>query len=239
MNNKQAFRKGMQDGIPIALGYFAVAFTLGIAARNAGVTALQSFVISATNVSSTGEYVGFTGIADQVTYLEMALMILIANARYVLLSCSLSQKFSSSMKFFHRLLFGFCVTDEIFGISIAYPEKLNPLYTYGAAIISIPAWSIGTALGVMMGNILPANVVSALSVGLFGMFIAIIVPPAKKDKIVAVLVVISMIVSYISSRCPLFDGISSGTKIIIITVVISSIAAIAFPRKDEEQEATA
>ena len=118
MNNKQAFRKGMQDGVPIALGYFAVAFTLGIAARNAGVTALQSFVISMTNVSSTGEYVGFTGIADKVTYLEMALMILIANARYVLLSCSLSQKFSSTMKFFHRLLFGFCVTDEIFGISI-------------------------------------------------------------------------------------------------------------------------
>lgn len=239
MNNKLAFRKGMQDGIPIALGYFAVAFTLGIAARNAGVTAIQSFVISMTNVSSTGEYVGFTGIADQVTYIETALMILIANARYLLLSCSLSQKFSSSMRFIHRLAFGFCVTDEIFGISIAYPEKLNPLYTYGAAIISIPAWSIGTALGVMMGNILPANVVSALSVGLFGMFIAIIIPPAKKDKIVAVLVVISMIVSYVSARLPLFDSISSGTKIIIITVAISSIAAIAFPRKDEETEASA
>lgn len=238
MDNKSAFRKGFQDGIPIALGYFAVAFTLGIAARNAGVTALQSFVISTTNVSSTGEYVGFTGIADQVTYIEMALMILIANARYLLLSCSLSQKFSSGMKFFHRLLFGFCVTDELFGISINYPGKLNPVYTYGAAIIAIPGWSIGTYLGVVMGNILPTNVVSALSVGLFGMFIAIIIPPAKKDKIVAALVVISMVVSYISSRCAIFDRISSGTKIIVITVVISSIAAIAFP-KTEEQEASA
>lgn len=239
MNNRLAFNKGLKDGIPIALGYFAVAFTLGIAARNAGVTALQSFVISATNVSSTGEYVGFTGIQDQVTYLEMALMILIANARYLLLSCSLSQKFSSSMKFIHRLVFGFCVTDEIFGISIAYPDKLNPFYSYGAAAISIPAWSIGTYLGVMMGNILPSNVVSALSVGLFGMFIAIIIPPSKKDKIVATLVIISMVVSYIASRCPLFDSISSGTKIIIITVVISSIAAIAFPRKEEEKEVSA
>jgi len=168
----------------------------------------------------------------------MALMILIANARYLLLSCSLSQKFSSEMKFFHRLLFGFCVTDELFGIGINYPGKLNPVYTYGAAIIAIPGWSIGTYLGVVMGNILPTNIVSALSVGLFGMFIAIIIPPAKKDKIVAALVVISMVVSYISSRCAIFDRISSGTKIIVITVVISSIAAIAFPKTDE-QEASA
>lgn len=233
-DNKTAFRKGIQHGIPIALGYFAVAFTLGIAARNAGVNAWQSFVISATNLSSTGEYVGFTGIAEKVSYLEIALMILIANARYLLLSCSLSQKLSSDMKLIHRLLIGCFVTDEIFGISVSVPEKLNPFYTYGAAAVAVPGWSIGTFLGVIMGNILPANVVSALSVGLFGMFIAIIVPPAKKDKIVAGLIVVSMIISYIAARVNVFAGISSGTKIIIITVVISSVAAILFPRKEEK-----
>lgn len=232
-DNKTAFKKGIQHGIPIALGYFAVAFTLGIAARNAGVTALQSFVISATNISSTGEYVGFTEIAAKASYLEIALMVLIANARYLLLSCSLSQKLSSDMKLLHRLLIGCFVTDEIFGISISVPEKLNPFYTYGAAAISVPAWSIGTALGVIMGNILPANVVSALSVGLFGMFIAIIIPPSRKDKVVAGLVVITMIISYIATRWNALSGISSGTKVIIITLVISSIAAIAFPKKDE------
>lgn len=233
-DNKTAFRKGIQHGIPIALGYFAVAFTLGIAARNAGVNAWQSFVISATNLSSTGEYVGFTGIAEKVSYLEIALMILIANARYLLLSCSLSQKLSSDMKLIHRLLIGCFVTDEIFGISVSVPEKLNPFYTYGAAAVAVPGWSIGTFLGVIMGNILPANVVSALSVGLFGMFIAIIVPPAKKDKIVAGLIVVSMIISYIAARVNVFAEISSGTKIIIITVVISSVAAILFPRKEEK-----
>lgn len=233
-DNKTAFRKGIQHGIPIALGYFAVAFTLGIAARNAGVNAWQSFVISATNLSSTGEYVGFTGIAEKVSYLEIALMILIANARYLLLSCSLSQKLSSDMKLIHRLLIGCFVTDEIFGISVSVPEKLNPFYTYGAAAVAVPGWSIGTFLGVIMGNILPTNVVSALSVGLFGMFIAIIVPPAKKDKIVAGLIVVSMIISYIAARVNVFAGISSGTKIIIITVVISSVAAILFPRKEEK-----
>lgn len=232
-DNKVAFKKGIQHGIPIALGYFAVAFTLGIAARNAGISALQSLVISATNLSSTGEYVGFTSIAQKISYFEIALLILIANARYLLLSCSLSQKLAADMKFIHRLFLGLFVTDEIFGISVSVPEKLNPYYTYGAATVAVPGWSIGTYLGVVMGNILPDNVVSALSVGLFGMFIAIIIPPAKKDKIVAGLVVITMIISYITTRCAIFAGISSGTKIIIITVVISCVAALLFPKKEE------
>lgn len=235
-DNKTAFKKGIQHGIPIALGYFAVAFTLGIAARNAGINAWQSFVISATNLSSTGEYVGFTGIAEKATYLEMVLMILIANARYLLLSCSLSQKFSSDMKSIHRFLIGCFVTDEIFGISISVPEKLNPFYTYGAAAVAVPGWSIGTCLGVIMGNILPANIVSALSVGLFGMFIAIIIPPAKKDKIVAGLVVISMIISYIATRWSALAQISSGTKVIVITLVISTLAAIIFPKEAEKEK---
>ena len=232
--NSQAFRKGIQHGIPIALGYFAVAFTLGIVAKKAGVTALQSFVVSATNSASAGEYVGFTLIGENAAYIELAIMTLVANARYLLLSCALSQKFSSDIRFIHRLIVGWFVTDEIFGISISVPGRLNPFYTYGAAAISIPAWSIGTYLGVVMGNVLPPNIVSALSVGLYGMFIAIIIPPSKKDKIIAMLVVISMVVSYIATRVTLFAAISPGTRTIFITVVISTVAAILFPRREKE-----
>lgn len=235
MNNKKAFLQGLKDGIPIALGYFAVAFTLGIVAKKAGVTPLQSLVISATNLSSTGEYVGFTSIAEKLTYIEIAIMILIANARYLLLSAALSQKFDAKMKAIHRFLIGVLVTDEIFGISIAVKDKLNPWYTYGAGAIAVPGWSIGTYIGVAVGNILPANIVSALGVGLYGMFIAIIIPPAKKDKIIAALVVISMMLSYIASRIPVIvNNVSSGTRIIVLTVSIASIAAILFPVKDKE-----
>lgn len=232
-NNRIAFKKGIQHGVPIAMGYFAVAFTLGIVAKKAGVTALQAMIVSATNSASAGEYVGFTLIGEQAAYLELAIMTLVANARYLLLSCALSQKFSSDMRFIHRLLIGCFVTDEIFGISVSVPEKLNPFYTYGAAAIAVPAWSLGTLLGVIMGNVLPSDIVSALSVGLYGMFIAIIIPPAKQDRKIAILVVLSMVVSYIATRCSLFASISSGTKIIIITVAISSVAAILFPRTDE------
>ena len=235
-NNRIAFLTGMRHGIPIALGYFAVAFTLGIVAKKAGVTAMQSMIVSATNAASAGEYVGFTLIGAKAAYIELAIMTLVANARYMLLSCALSQKLSDKMRNTHRFLLGCFITDEIFGISIAVPGKLNPFYTYGAAAISVPAWSIGTYLGVVMGNILPKNVVSALSVGLYGLCIAIIIPPSKKDKTIASLVVISMIASYMSARIPVIASISSGTRIIFITVVISSVAALLLPVKEEGKE---
>ncbi len=231
--NKQAFRNGNRDGIPIALGYFAVAFTLGIAAKNAGFTAWQAFVCSATNLASAGQYAGFTMVREGATYIEMALMILVANARYMLMSSALSQKFSPQTPFFHRFLVGYSVTDELFGICINVPGKLNPMYAYGAMIFTIPGWSLGTYLGVMMGNVLPGNVVSALSVGLYGMFIAIIVPPSRRDKKIFGLIVISMVLSFICGALPLLTAIPGGARVIILTVVISSVAAVLFPVKDD------
>lgn len=233
MNNSKAFKNGIKDGIPIALGYFAVSFTLGIIARKAGVNAIQSFIVSATNAASAGQYVAFTLIGSNAAYIEMAIMTLVANARYLLLSCSLSQKLAPDMKFFHRFFLGMYVTDEIFGISINYPGMLNPFYSYGAMAISVPAWSIGTALGVVMGNLLPANIVSALGVGLYGMFIAIIIPPARKNKIISMLIVISMLASYLAGHVAALSAISDGTRTIILTVVISALAAIIFPVREE------
>ncbi len=236
-DNKLCFRKGMQHGIPISLGYLAVSFTLGIAAKNAGMTAWQATLTSMLVNASAGQYAGFTLIAAGASYVEMAIMILVANARYLLMSCALSQKLSPETKFPHRFLIGFDITDEIFGISMAYPGKLNPFYTYGAMLVSIPGWALGTFLGVLCGNILPASVVSALSVGLYGMFLAIIIPPARKNKIIAVLVVLSMTASFIFSKVPAFSTISSGMRIIILTVVISGLAAILFPVPQEDETA--
>ncbi len=234
VTNKDWYVRGIRDGVPIALGYFAVAFTLGIAARNAGFTGFQAFLASFLLNASAGEYAGFTLIAAGAGYFEVALMEAIANARYLLMSAALSQKFDSKTPLIHRLLVGYDVTDEIFGISIAVEGKLNPFYNYGAMTLALPGWSVGTLFGVLMGNILPANVVSALSVGLFGMFIAIIVPPARKDKVVAGLVVVSMVLSYIFTKVEFFAFIPEGVRVIALTVVISLAAAFLFPRKEEQ-----
>lgn len=231
--NSSVFRNGMRDGLPIALGYFAVSFTLGIAARNAGFTAIQAAIVSMTNLASAGQYAGFTMVKEAATYAEMALMILVANARYLLMSSALSQKFSKDTPFYHRFFVGYSVTDEVFGICMAQPGKLNPVYAYGAMCLTVPGWTLGTYLGVIMGNVLPANVVSALSVGLYGMFIAIIIPPARKSKIILGLVIISMVMSAIFEFAPLISMIPSGVRIILLTVIISSVAAVLFPVKDD------
>ncbi len=231
--NKQAFRNGNRDGIPIALGYFAVAFTLGIAAKSAGFTAVQAAIVSLTNLASAGQYAGFTMVREGAGYLEMAIMILITNARYMLMSSALSQKFDDSTPFYHRLLVGYSVTDEVFGICIGVPGKLNPLYTYGAMILTVPGWTLGTYLGVVMGNILPGRVVSALSVGLYGMFIAIIIPPARKSKVILGLVSISMVLSAAFEYLPYIATIPSGVRVIVLTVVIASVASILFPVNDD------
>ena len=220
--------------MPIALGYMAVSFTLGINARNAGMTAWQAMLTSLACNASAGQYAGFTVIAAGGTYMEMAVMELVANLRYLLMSCSLSQKFSPDTKLFHRLLVGYDVTDEIFGVAISEPGLLNPFYNYGMMTLAIPGWALGTFLGVIMGNVLPAAVVSALSVGLYGMFLAIIIPPARKSRILAVLIVISMAASYIFSKLALTSAISPGIRTIILTVIIAGIAAVLFPVKEEE-----
>ncbi len=151
----------------------------------------------------------------------MAIITLIANARYLLMSCALAQRFAPETPFWHRLLIGYDVTDELFGITIARPGSLNPYYTYGAILLAAPAWASGTALGIVAGNLLPLRVVSALSVALYGMFLAIIIPPARKDKVVAVLVAISFALSFACNYLPGISALSDGTRTILLTVLIS------------------
>lgn len=234
-HNKETFRNGMKDGIPIALGYLAVSFSLGIAARNVGLSAGQGFLVSILCNASAGEYAGFTCIGALATYLEIALASLVANARYMLMSCAMSQRLDPKMPFFHRFIMAFHVTDELFGIAIARPGYLNPYYSYGAAIVASPAWGVGTMLGVIAGNMLPVRLVSAFSVALYGMFLAVIIPPARKNKIVAALIVISFVLSYLAATLPVFSDISEGTRTIILTVVIASAAAILFPVPVKEE----
>ena len=217
LDNRHAFREGMRDGIPIALGYFAVSFSLGIQMGNIGLSAFQGWLMSALVNASAGEYAALTVMAALGTYLELFIITLVANARYMLMSCALSQRFAPDTPFIHRLLVGFGITDEIFGISIARPGYVNPYYSYGAFVVASPGWSIGTALGIIAGNILPMIVTNALGVALFGMFL--------------VVVIVSFAASYLFSVLPGVSALSDGTRTIILTIVISAVAALLFPVK--------
>lgn len=234
-DKKTQFINGIKGGIPIALGYFAVAFTLGIAAKKAGITAFQATLMSLTNVTSAGEFAAISSICAGVTYIELMIMQAVINLRYMLMSCALAQRIDTAYPMYHRFIMGFGVTDEIFGVSVAQPGRLSPYYTYGAMSVSIPAWCLGTCLGVVLGSVLPANVVSALSVALYGMFIAIIIPPARDNKIVLILIVVSMLLSCAFTYMPYINRISSGFRVIILTVVIAGAAALLFPIEEDSK----
>jgi len=235
-DNKSWYLRGIKDGIPIALGYFVVSFTLGIAAKNIGISALQATIMSFTNNASAGEFAAFNVIAANSGYIEMAVTMLIVNLRYLLMSCALSQKISHDTPFIHRFFIAYDVTDEIFGISVSRPGFLNPFYSYGAMTVALPGWAVGTGLGVICGNIMSVRLLSAMSVALYGMFIAIVIPPTKNDKVIRIIVPLSMLASAAFTFAPYLKNISSGFRIIILTVVISAVAAYFFPRKETADE---
>lgn len=230
----EALCEGILDGVPIALGYLAVSFSLGIAARKVGLDAVQGFFASLFNNASAGEYAGFAVIGAGGSLLEMAVVMLVANARYLLMSCSMAQRFSPDTPIIHRVLVGFDLTDELFGIAIARPGEVDPYYSYGAMVVALPGWAFGGMAGVIAGSVLPERVVSALSVALFGMFLAIIIPPARKSRVVAGLVLASFATSALFAWAPLLSGLSEGVRTIILTVALSALAAALFPVDEKD-----
>ncbi len=233
---RKVFLKGMKDGAPIGLGYFAVSFSIGITAKNTGLNLLQGFFLSLLNNASAGEVAGLSSIAAKTSLITLAVVMLVTNARYLLMSCALSQKFAPDMPFYHRLLIAFDITDEIFGIGISYPGYLEPTYMYGAFLTTIPMWAAGTVLGIAVGNILPQVIVNALSVAIYGMFLAVVIPPCRKNKVITGVVITSFVLSYASKYIPLISKASESIRVIILTVLISGFAAVLFPVNDSERE---
>lgn len=236
MDKKTSFRKGIKDGIPIALGYFAVSFTFGMMAASGGIGIWQAALISLTNVTSAGQFAGLDIIVASGSYFEMMLTQLIINLRYCLMSFSMSQKLDRNENWAHRYLVAFGMTDEIFGIGASQEGKVSAFYSYGAMSVAIPGWVIGTLIGAVSGNILPAFMVSALSVAIYGMFLAIIIPPAKKKKAVMLVVIMSMVLSTFFAVIPVLKRVSSGFVIIITTLLVSLAAAYVAPIPEEKED---
>lgn len=229
------FHQGIRDGLPIGAGYFAVSFSLGITAQRIGMTPIQGFFLSLLNNASAGEYAGMSAMVSGTSLGALAVLILITNARYLLMSCSLSQKLSPSVGTGHRLLIAWGITDELFGIGIARKGQLTPSYLYGAYLSALSCWATGTACGVIAGDVLPVTAVSALSASIFGMFLAVILPPARKDKAVAAVVGTGFILSGLFSYLPIVRSMSGSLRVILLTLVISLTAALIRPVEEQEE----
>lgn len=228
------FRMGMRDGIPIGLGYFAVSFSIGIVAKKAGLGAVDGFLCSLLTRASAGEYGSYSLIAAGASVAEIALMCIITNLRYLLMGASLTQKFHPDTPQWKRILTACCITDEVFGISISYRGYLAPSYTYGAMLVAGLMWAGGTAAGIIAGGTLPANLVSALSVALYGMFIAIIIPPARGDRALLWAIAASFLFSWMFATLPVLREINAGTRTIVLTIVIASAVALIKPISERQ-----
>jgi len=238
MDRRKDYIEGMKLGIPIGLGYFAVAFSLGIAARDYGFSPAQGFIASLLTYASAGQYIGFSLYSLNSTLIQLIVLTVITNARYILMGVTLNQRMPEGTPLMRRIVVGTCITDEIFGITIARPGVPSPFFTFGAWTTAVPLWAIGTAIGISMGNILPARIVSALSVAIFGMFLAVFIPPAREDKVVGLAVAVSFALSYAAAYLPWISGISQGSRTILLTLAISAVFAVLVPRVNEPAEAT-
>lgn len=230
------YRAGLRDGVPIALGYLSVSFSLGLFAAAQGIPVLWVLLISMTNLTSAGEKAGIGVILHHGSLIEMALTQLTINSRYSLMSLSLSQKIDNSFTLPHRLLTSLGVTDEIFAVASSKPYLLKPVYMYGLITLPYLGWSLGTLLGAAAGNILPEIVVSSLGIALYGMFIAIVVPPTKKKPKLLAVVLPAIAISCLIYYIPAFDFISEGFSIIISTVIAALIGAFVFPIQTEDPD---
>lgn len=228
--------KGFRDGLPIGLGYLSVSFAFGITAVKMGIPVIAAILISMTCVTSAGQVAGITAIASGGGFIEIALTQLIINLRYSLMSLSLSQKLCRKYSLFHRLTTSFGVTDEVFAVASARTEKVTPSYMYGLITLPYIMWSAGTALGALLGGILPDFVTSALGIAIYGMFIAIVVPPARRFKGVLVVALMAAALSCAFKFLPFLDFLG-GFSVIICTVIAAAAGALIFPRPVEDGEA--
>ncbi len=230
---RQDFQYGLRDGVPIALGYFSVSFSFGIMALKGGLSVLQAAVTSLTNMTSAGQFAGLQIIIAGGTLLEMAATQLIINLRYALMSLSLSQKLSGNVTLWQRFVIAFANTDEIFAVAMSHNRELTFSYMVGLQVLPIIGWTSGTACGAVAGSMLPAAINSALSVALYGMFLAVVIPAAKKARPVLLMALLAAAISCILYYVPLFQGVSAGMSIIICTVAASIVGAIVFPVGEE------
>lgn len=232
--NWNEYKNGVQTGLPVGLGYFSVSFGFGAMAVAQGLKALDATLISASNLTSAGQFAGLTLIVAMGTLWEMIVTQIVINSRYSLMSLALSQRMGERIGFFPRLFIAFFNTDEIFALAMARPKPLTVSFLLGLGALPFFGWTGGTLMGALAGSVLPQDIRAALGVMLYGMFIAIVVPPAKQEKPVLITVILALILSCLFSWVPALQVVSAGISIVICTVAAAAIAAVLFPTEEEE-----
>ena len=230
------FKKGVQTGVPVGLGYFSVSFGFGAMAIAQGLSSFHATLISATNLTSAGQFAGLTLIVAMGTLWEMVMTQIVINSRYSLMSIALAQRMGERIGFLPRLLIAFFNTDEIFALAMARKEPLTVPFLLGLGTLPILGWTGGTLMGALAGSVLPTDIRAALGVMLYGMFIAIVIPPARQEKPVCIVMILALILSCLFAWVPALKAVSAGISIVLCTVVAAAVCAALFPVAEEVAE---
>ncbi|MBO5775883.1 MAG: AzlC family ABC transporter permease [Clostridia bacterium] len=233
---KLTYKNGLKDGIPIALGYFAVSFAFGVSVVSQGLPWFVATIMSFTNLTSAGQFAGASVIIALGTVFEVILTQVVINARYFLMSITLSQRLDEKVSLLDRFLISYGVTDEVFGVAVSKKQPVSKEYMYGLILLPLISWTLGTLTGAIAGNFLPSIVLNSLSIALYAMFIAIVIPAGLQDKKVFIVVLISIALSCLFYFTPVLNKVSAGIAYIICAVVASIIGAIFFPIKEEKED---
>lgn len=228
------YRDGMKDGMPVCVGYFSVSFGFGAMAVSQGLSIWQAILISASNLTSAGQFAGLTVMAAGAAMVEMILTQLVINSRYALMSLALGQRLGPRAGFGRRLVAAFFNTDEVFALGMSRKGKLTVSYFVGAGTVAALGWTSGTALGAVAGSLLPLSVRLALGAMLYGMFIAIVVPQARQERPMLFCMVLALVLSCLFAWVPLLREVSAGLAIVLCTVAAAAVCAVVFPVNDEE-----
>ena len=235
--NWNEYRVGVNRGLPVGMGYFSVSFGFGAMAVSLGLKALDAVLISATNLTSAGQFAGLTLIVAAASLWEMVLTQLVINSRYALMSLALSQRMGEKIGFLPRLLVAFFNTDEIFALAMAREQPLTVPFLLGLGTLPFVGWTLGTLCGALAGSVLPVSIRRALGVMLYGMFVAIVVPPAKQNRSILIAALLALVFSSLFTWAPVLKTVSPGLSIVICTVAAAAICAALFPVKEEEEAA--
>lgn len=224
------FKEGIKDGLPICLGYFSVSMAFGLTVTESGLPIWAAVLMSLSNLTSAGQFAGANILIEHGSLIELAITTLIINLRYFLMSIAVSQKLDQAFNTPKRLIASFGITDEVFAVAVRRIKELSFIYMVGLIITPVLGWTLGTLTGAVASSLLPKSVASAIGIALYGMFIAIVIPPAKASKNVLFAVILTIIISSIITYTNLLSG---GWAIIVIALLVSAISAYLFPLKEE------
>lgn len=234
--NLQHYSRGVRTGLPVGVGYFSVSFGFGAMAAAQGIKALDATMISLSNLTSAGQFAGLTLMVAGATLWEVILTQIVINSRYALMSLALSQRMGGHIGTLPRLLIAFFNTDEIFALAMAEKQPLTVPFLLGLGLTPILGWTAGTLCGALAGSVLPLGIRTALGVMLYGMFVAIVVPPAKVEKSVLATVIAALVLSCLFKWLPVLSGVSAGLAIVCCTVLAAAVCAWLFPVEEEDAQ---